>query len=111
MIESIYIKNYLSIKEEMEFSFIGTREKDKFNDNYSSWYEQCGDRKLSKLVFVLGNNAAGKTNFINAVRTMRQLVVNKPTERDESLEYMPFLLDSGSRFEVTTFGVVFYISN
>lgn len=111
MIESIYIKNYLSIKEEMEFSFIGTREKDKFNDTYSSWYEQCGDRKLSKLVFVLGNNAAGKTNFINAVRTMRQLVVNKPTERDESLEYMPFLLDSSSRFEVTTFGVVFYINN
>jgi AAA15 family ATPase/GTPase len=111
MIESILIKNFLSIKETMEFKFVGTREKDKFNDSYSSWYEQCGDKKLSKLVFILGNNAAGKTNFINAVRTMRQLVVNKPTERDEPLEYMPFLLDSSSRFEVTTFGMVFYVDD
>lgn len=111
MIESILIKNFLSIKDTMEFKFVGTREKDKFNDSYSSWYEQCGDKKLSKLVFILGNNAAGKTNFINAVRTMRQIVVNKPAERDEPLDYMPFLLDSSSRFEVTTFCMIFYIDN
>ena len=111
MIESILVKNFLSIKETMEFKFVGTREKDKFNDSYSSWYEQCGDKKLSKLVFILGNNAAGKTNFINAVRTMRQLVVNKPAERDEPLEYMPFMLDSSSRFEVTRFGMIFFLDN
>lgn len=107
MIEKIGITNYLSIREKMEFSFVSSREKEKFDDK-TTWYEQCGDKKLAKLLFVLGNNAAGKTNFINAVRTMRTLVISKPTERDESLEYMPFLLDSESRYKPTTFDVVFY---
>ncbi len=107
MIEKICIKNYLSIKEKMEFSFVSSREKEKF-DGKTTWYEQCGDKKLAKLVFVLGNNAAGKTNFINAVRTMRTLVIAKPSERDESLEYMPFMLDNESRHEPTIFDVVFY---
>lgn len=107
MIEKICITNYLSIKEKLEFSFVSSREKEKF-DGKTTWYEQCGDKKISKLLFVLGNNAAGKTNFINAVRTMRALVISKPAERDESLEYMPFMLDNESRHKPTTFDVVFY---
>ena len=107
MIEKICIENYLSIKEKMEFSFVSSREKEKF-DGKTTWYEQCGDKKLAKLVFVLGNNAAGKTNFINAVRTMRTLVIAKPSERDESLEYMPFMLDNESRHKPSTFDIVFY---
>lgn len=107
MIEAICIKNYLSIKEKMEFSFVSSREKEKF-DGKTTWYEQCGDKKLAKLLFILGNNAAGKTNFINAVRTLRTLVIAKPTERDESLEYMPFMLDNDSRYKPTTFEIVFY---
>ena len=107
MVEKISITNYLSIKEKMDFSFVSSREKEKL-DGKTTWYEQCGDRKLAKLLFILGNNAAGKTNFINAVRTLRTLVVAKPTERDEALEYMPFMLDNDSRFKPTTFDVVFF---
>lgn len=107
MIEKIYIKNYLSIKDKMEFSFVSSREKEKF-DGKTTWYEQCGDKKLAKLVFILGNNAAGKTNFINAVRTMRTLVISKPSERDDSLEYMPFMLDKESRYKPTTFDIVYF---
>lgn len=107
MIEKICIENYLSIKEKMEFSFVSSREKEKF-DGKTTWYEQCGDKKLAKLIFILGNNAAGKTNFINAVRTIRTLVIAKPSERDESLEYMPFMLDNESRHKPSTFDIVFY---
>ena len=108
MIESICVTNYLSIKERMEFSFVSSREKEKFEDK-TTWYEQSGDKKLSKLLFMLGNNAVGKTNFINAVRTMRNLVISKPTERDTPLEYMPFMLDVESREKPTVFDVVFII--
>lgn len=108
MIEKICIENYLSFKDKVEFSFVSSREKDKFKDGTTSWYEQCGEKKLAKLLFVLGNNAAGKTNFINAVRTMQTLVISKPSERDDALEYIPFLLDDESRNKPTTFEIVFY---
>ena len=111
MIEKICIENYLSFKEKVEFSFVSSREKDKFNDGVTAWYERCGDKKLSKLLFVLGNNAAGKTNFINAVRTLQTLVVSKPSERDDALEYMPFLLDNESRNKPTSFEIVFFVDD
>lgn len=111
MVEKICIENYLSFKEKVVFSFVSSREKDKFNDGVSAWYEQCGEKKLSKLLFVLGNNAAGKTNFINAVRTLQTLVVSKPAERDDALEYMPFLLDNESRNKPTSFEIVFYLED
>lgn len=111
MVEKICIENCLSFKEKVEFSFVSSREREKFKDNVTSWYEQCGEKKLSKLLFVLGNNAAGKTNFINAVRTLQTLVISKPSERDDSLEYMPFLLDNESRNKPTFFEIVFYVED
>lgn len=110
MIEYISITNCLSMRDTFKFSFLATREKDKFDDGNSSWNDVIAGKKVSKLLFILGNNAAGKTNFISAVRVMQNLVIARPTERDYELEYMPFLLDDISKYKPTTFEISFFVN-
>lgn len=98
------------MRETFKFSFLATREKDKFGDGNSSWNDILAGKKISKLLFILGNNATGKTNFISAVRTMQNLVIARPTERDYELEYMPFLLDNISKYKPTTFEISFFVN-
>ena len=110
MIEYISITNCLSMRETFKFSFLATREKDKFDDGNSSWNDIVAGRKVSKLLFILGNNATGKTNFISAVRTMQNLIISRPVERDYELEFMPFLLDDISKYKPTTFEISFFVN-
>ena len=93
MIESITIQNFLSIRNEMTLSFVATREKDRL-DGKGEWTEKHGGRKLSKMLFLFGNNAAGKTNIIAAIRTMRKIVLNVPLRRDSPIDFVQFILDN-----------------
>lgn len=108
MIESITIRNFLSIRNELTLSFVATREKDKLNGR-GEWTERHGGRKLSKMLFLFGNNAAGKTNIISAIRTIRSIVLDVPIRRDSPMDFMPFLLDDVSRKDPTFFSIIYFI--
>lgn len=108
MIESITIQNFLSIRKEMTLSFVATREKDRL-DGKGEWTEKHGGRKLSKMLFLFGNNAAGKTNIIAAIRTMRKIVLNVPLRRDSPIDFMPFILDNTSRRKPTYMTITYFI--
>ncbi len=108
MIESIKIQNFLSIRKELTLSFVATREKDRLAGK-GEWTEKHGGRKLSKMLFLFGNNAAGKTNIITAIRTIRNIVLNVPQRRDSPMDFMPFLLDATSRKQPTRFTITYFI--
>lgn len=108
MIESITIQNFLSIHRELTLSFVATREKDRL-DGKGEWTEKHGGKKLSKMLFLFGNNAAGKTNIIAAMRTLRNIVLNVPLRRDTPMDFMPFLLDNSSRKQPTRFTITYFI--
>lgn len=108
MIESITIQNFLSIRNEMTLSFVATREKDRL-DGKGEWTEKHGGRKLSKMLFLFGNNAAGKTNIIAAIRTMRKIVLNVPLRRDSPIDFVPFILDNTSRRKPTYMTITYFI--
>lgn len=108
MIESITIQNFLSIRKELTLSFVATREKDRLCGK-GEWTEKHGGRKLSKMLFLFGNNAAGKTNIIAAIRTMRKIVLNVPLRRDSPIDFVPFILDNTSRRKPTYMTITYFI--
>lgn len=70
-------KNHKSIKDEIVFSALAT--KDTFNEEY---LYDFGDLKISKYSIIYGANGSGKSNFIDAISFMKSLVEN-------SLNYPP----------------------
>lgn len=70
-------KNHKSIKDEVVFSLVAT--KDTFNDKYLYDFNNL---KVLKSSVIYGANGSGKSNFINAIAFMKSLVTN-------SINYQP----------------------
>jgi len=105
MILELKIKNFLSFKDEVTFSFEATA--DTTLDEYYVAEPVPGVRIL-KMAMVYGANASGKSNLLNAFSFIRNFVQNIPKERDKSTRFIPF------RFDVTNsqpggFELFFYI--
>lgn len=111
MIESIKIKNYLSIREEQEISFVASREKGKTPSEAESWFTQIGNTKLLKILIFIGNNGAGKTNVLSAVDYLRLIALKKYEDNEENVKFHPFLLDNESRNNPTEISIVYYIDD
>lgn len=111
MIESIKIKNFLSFKEEQEISFVATREKGQNPSESENWYIQIGDTKLLKMLIFIGNNGAGKTNALAAIKYLRRMVLHKCNDIEEKPNYEPFMLDDDSRNNPTEISIVYFIGN
>lgn len=85
-----------SLKDESEtqfFSFEDTEYLNKFS--------------LLKSAAIYGSNAAGKSNFIKAIATMKKIVLNsaKSGQRGDSLSVTPFKLKSSNLTEPSEFEV------
>jgi hypothetical protein len=109
MIESIRIKNFLSFKEEQEISFVATREKGQIPSESENWYTQIGTTKILKLLIFIGNNGAGKTNALAAIRYLCRMALHKCKDIEEKPNYEPFLLDDDSRNLPTEIRMVYHI--
>ncbi len=105
MIEEIRIKNVLSFRDEALLSFEADRSKDM--ESYHV-VEIAPDVRLLKLGVIYGANASGKSNFVKAYGFFKDFLTNVPTSKAEKTDISPFLLDEGSRDELSSFEVVFY---
>jgi AAA15 family ATPase/GTPase len=106
MIHSLSIKNFLSFKEEVKFSFEASKEEHLEEQHV---VEVADGVRLLKLAIVYGYNASGKTNLVNAFEFLRDFWFNQTEDKDEFVEIMPFMLDHESRHEASIFKLVFYI--
>ena len=106
MIAEFLIKNFKSIRSEQRLSFVAS------TDNYlaeESIVEVKDGVKLLKLGIIYGANASGKSNVLHALDYFRTLVCFQPSDRNESLGVIPFLLDDESSKEKTEMSMTFYI--
>lgn len=71
MLVEFRCKNHKSIKDEVLFSLLAS--KDTFNSEYLYGYK---DLKILKSSVVYGANGSGKSNFIDAIFFMKSLVTN-----------------------------------
>ncbi len=85
MIEKITLTNFLSFKNETEFDFSASQEKQKKGFEYMDWVEEVNGKKILKTQFLFGNNGTGKSNYISAIDTLRNLVCKNSKSKSNDL--------------------------
>lgn len=102
MILEFKIKNYLSFKDEVTFSFEATADK-----NLEEYYvtEVVPGVRILKLGIVYGANASGKSNLISAFDFLSSFISKIRKDKDEKTGFIPFAFgntkDEAGRFELT----------
>jgi len=100
MLIRFHVENFLSIKEETEFSLIPGRTYQ--HSDHKIPAVSGGDFELLKLAAIFGANASGKSNFIKAVAFARNYIVHTHSPMS-STGVRPFRLDKKCRNQPTRF--------
>lgn len=113
MIKSFSVKNFQSIKDELNISFVASALTDE--TSYSNYFD-FGDERILKLSSFYGMNASGKSTIVRALAALKELVapsvlpipsmVAKP-----ALPYFPFSFSSETKNSPTSFGIDFSLNN
>ena len=108
MLIDFTVKNYRSIKDEQHLSMVSTKQKEHI-ETHTFEVLQPTSTRLIKTAAIYGANAAGKSNFIKALRTMQDIVIFSTSkyQRGDLLPIKPFLFDGTSLHEATEFEVNF----
>ncbi|MGN0237893.1 MAG: ATP/GTP-binding protein [Lepagella sp.] len=90
----------------MSINFLPSND-DKMLDYYT--YEVKPGIRLLKLGIIYGANASGKTTVLESLSFFRELMVGRPVDKLEDVDFSPFMLDKDSRDKTTTMEMTFYI--
>jgi AAA15 family ATPase/GTPase len=105
MILEFKIKNYLSFKEEVTFSFEATSDK-----NLEEYYvtEVVPGVRILKLGIVYGANASGKSNLISAFDFLSLFLRKKRRDKNDETGFVPFMFGK-TKDEPGRFELIFYV--
>ena len=107
MIQELKVKNFLSFRDDIEFSFEAT--KDKAFEDYQV-VEVAPDIRLLRFAMILGSNASGKSNVLKAFDFLRLFWFEKHESLDEPTNVIPFLLDKSTPEEPSCFELKFWVN-
>jgi len=112
MLIDFKVKNYRSIKDEQDLSMLSTKQKEHI-DTHTFKSDSATKMNLLKTAAIYGANAAGKSNFIKALKTMQEIVINSMStyQRGHLLPVKPFLFDVETKDKPTEFEVSFITDN
>ena len=108
MIQKIKIKNFLSFKDEVTFSFDAT------NDHFAESSQVVsinGNTRLLRFAVVYGYNASGKSNLLKALDFLAHFWTYKAKDIDAGTGVTPFKLDGVSGGEPSCFELVFFVND
>lgn len=104
MIQELKIKNFKSFREEVELSFEPTGE-----DCYNSVVTMPDGVRLLRFAIVLGANASGKSNLLEAFEFLRTFWNNIPVTNNDGTDVQPFLMRKDALAFDTEFEVKLYV--
>lgn len=107
MIQEFNVKNFYSIRERQSISFVPSND-DAMRIQYTT--KVSDEMDLLKIGIVYGSNASGKTTILNAISYFRQIMLEKPSSKNDGMGYIPFLLDEHSRNEHSEMSMTFWIN-
>lgn len=93
MVESLAITNFYCFNETTKISFVAGRERNKATDGLYNGITEQNRVNLLKMVYIYGNNGAGKSKLLMAFETLKELVTVLRDEKMEKLPYHEFELD------------------
>lgn len=108
MIQKITIKNFLSFKDEVTFSF------DASNDKFAEDYQVVKINETTRLLrfaVVYGYNASGKSNLLKVFDFLKFFWFHILEDPDEGTGVVPFKLDKNTPNEKTMFDLVFFVKS
>jgi hypothetical protein len=108
MIVAFTVKNYKSIKDEVTLKMQPTVIKHNLENVILTNNKQIP--RLLKSAFICGQNASGKSNVLEALKTMCKIIQSKPAQ-DALLDYNPFRLDIDTQTMPTDFELIFLVDN
>lgn len=104
MIQELKIKNFKSFRDEAELSF-----EPSGDDRYNSVVTMPDGIELLRFAVILGSNASGKSNLLEAIEFLRQFWNRLPSSNDEGTDVQPFLLRQDALGYETEMELKFYI--
>lgn len=104
MIQELKIRNFKSFRDEVEMSFEPSVE-----DRYNSVEIMPDGVKLLRFAVILGPNASGKSNLLDAIEFLRNFWNNIPSTNDDGTEVRPFLMRKDALLYNTEFEIKIYI--
>lgn len=107
MIHYIKIKNFRSIKDEIELTFEAGRERN-FRENY---VRNVAGLRLLRLGIIYGANASGKSNVLKAIDYVRTFVLQKQDDKNNKTGRIPFLFDKDTIKQPSEFEISFITNN
>ena len=108
MIQEIKIKNFLSFKDEVRFSFEATN--DKFAED-SQVVTINENTRLLRFAIIYGYNASGKSNLLSVLDFLLYFWNFKPKDLDSKTGVIPFKLDRVSADKPSCFEIVFFVKD
>lgn len=106
MIQEFSVRNFLSFRDKETISFLATSDK-KLIDELT--YEPKKGVKLLRMAMIYGANASGKSNLLQAIQALWQLLFSPLDKEHKKIEfYNPFEL---SKNEATFFEIIFWIKD
>lgn len=96
------VENFLSFKDEVEFSMVAGRTQEPQVHEDHILTTEHNDMYLLKTGVIYGANASGKSNLIKAMDFARNLIV-KGTRPNRRIPVTPYLLDSATESKASKF--------
>ena len=107
MLIEFSVANFRSILARQTLSMVASPDKAHLERNVSATTDK--DLQVLRSAVIYGANAAGKSNLLRALETMRQLVQNSATsvQVDQRLSVTPFLFSKDASGKPSEFEIIF----
>jgi AAA15 family ATPase/GTPase len=107
MIHYLKIKNFGPIKDEMEINFEVAD-----SNGLDHYVVEMPDKiQLIKLIYIYGANASGKTTILNVFEFLRDLLIHPKNEKEDVLDFEPFLFCDRPYSRHSFIELAFYVSD
>ena len=107
MLIEFSVSNFRSIRAKQTLSLVASPDSNHLERNVISNGDD--EMRLLKSAVIYGPNAAGKSNLLRALETLRELVQNSATKTQEgqAINVSPFLFSTASSQQASEFEIVF----
>ncbi len=92
MLVRFKVKNFLSFRDETEFSMMAAEVEN--HPDHVIVHKGANEKRILKTSVIYGANASGKSNFVKALDFARDLIIgNLATQRGDQIPSLPFMFD------------------